>query len=333
MKKNIVLVATVFFTITLFTLIIGCGQTNNGTASTTSTTSDSTGRTWAQAVTTNYTTRDSAPCVVFNNKIFVLGGYKSSGPTSEVIYSSDGVTWGAYVATWPPREKCSAVVHDSAIWIFGGARSSQVFSDVWKSDATGLIWTQVTPDASDVGSREFDFNSMVSYGNKLWVGGGDDGNDNDYKDVWSSANGIDWEQEKIFIGAWASFYTFNGSLYFSDILGLNPTTVEVFSYNGSTWSVSTSEYQSSFFQSNPIAHDSKLWQLGAFTAPNQTTNEVWSSTNGTGWTCVTRGASWARRDRAATASFLGKLWIMGGRIKVEPGPDVKYKDVWYSPSN
>ena len=82
------------------------------------------GSTWTQATSAAaWPARDAHTTVVFNNKMWVIGGV--SGSTTclhDVWYSSDGATWtqATSAAGWSIRHALTSVVFDYKIWIMGG---------------------------------------------------------------------------------------------------------------------------------------------------------------------------------------------------------------------
>jgi len=69
-------------------------------------------------------------------------------------------------------------------------------------------------------------------------------------------------------------------------------------------------------------YDGKLWVLGGEDAMGRSFNDVWCTTNGSGWIRVDSAAPWAPRFRLTSAVLDDKLWIMGG------GGFGSYNDVW-----
>ncbi|MGK4277507.1 hypothetical protein, partial [Escherichia coli] len=65
-----------------------------------------------------------------------------------------------------------------------------------------------------------------------------------------------------------------------------------------------------------MAFNGQMWVLGGDTrAPyNGTgpTNDVWSSSNGVTWACLTNAAPWSARSFFGAVAFNGQMWVMGG---------------------
>lgn len=79
----------------------------------------------------------------------------------------------------------------------------------------------------------------------------------------------------------------------------------------------------------------KMWMMGGWyngrLEGRSASNRVWSSENGKDWSLVTEKAGWSARCAAATVSFKGKMWILGGTSAYYYGEkDSLLNDVWYS---
>jgi len=124
-------------------------------------------------------------CIVFDQKMWVLGG-------TGVWSSTDGVTWTQAVAT-PPfgyRAGATVAVFNNAMYLVAGYRSDQGMwvSDVWTS-TDGITWTQATADA---GFAARSGHVSLVYANKLWVLGGEDSHNGALHDVYQSSDGVSW---------------------------------------------------------------------------------------------------------------------------------------------
>jgi hypothetical protein len=141
--------------------------------------------------------RHGHTAVVFNNKIWVMGGQtedNESGdymPLNDIWSSTDGLNWTKELehAPWAARSMHTATVFNNKIWVMGGG-----FNDVWSS-VDGIHWIEETEGAPwelRWGHVSFVFN------NKLWVVGGFNYYpevSTVYADAWSSSDGENWTQE------------------------------------------------------------------------------------------------------------------------------------------
>jgi hypothetical protein len=135
--------------------------------------------------------------VVFNNKMWVFGGYSSNPddfrPTALSEWSSDGLSWTLTgEAPWGPRYASAAVVFGGKVWLLGGTMWEAAYAenDVWNSP-DGLSWTQVTSAAP--WAKRFYHTSVVAEG-KMWVMGGQGVDGAPLNDVWSSPDGLNWTE-------------------------------------------------------------------------------------------------------------------------------------------
>ena len=75
--------------------------------------------------------------VVYNNKIWVMGGrVPGGGDFSGVWWSDDGIDWNLATdnAAWPPRNLHSSLAFDNKMWVVGGGK----VNDIWFSSSTAL---------------------------------------------------------------------------------------------------------------------------------------------------------------------------------------------------
>ncbi|OGV36376.1 MAG: hypothetical protein A2020_02560 [Lentisphaerae bacterium GWF2_45_14] len=145
--------------------------------------------------------RGQAGCVVFNDKIWVMGGRKGGELLNDVWSSSDAINWKCEVehAPWAGRQFHNApLVFDDKIWIIGGAMIGSsyhpflAYNDVWNSK-DGIHWQQVIEHAPWK-ARIWSFS--VVYRNHLWLIGGFRSEPvwENLGDVWYSSDGVRWEQ-------------------------------------------------------------------------------------------------------------------------------------------
>jgi formylglycine-generating enzyme required for sulfatase activity len=148
----------------------------------------------AAGTNTHFEKRIGHAAVVFNNKMWVIGGY--SGETfaykNDLWHSSDGASWTKAAATAPfnGRAHHSVVVFNNKMYLIGGVDDTGSFSDVMSS-SDGETWTPV------VNIANFDRrsgHSCIIFNNKLWVIGGASPSILYNNDVWSSADGVTWDR-------------------------------------------------------------------------------------------------------------------------------------------
>lgn len=68
-----------------------------------------------------------------------------------------------------------------------------------------------------------------------------------------------------------------------------------------------------------LVFNDKMWMMGGWyngrLEDRSASNSVWSSTDGKNWNLETKEAKWSQRCAAATVTFKGKMWILGGTTK------------------
>jgi len=285
--------------------------------------------------------------VVFNNKVWVMGGYAASGVKNDIwsTPSSNGADWTQAVtssARWSPRATAASVVFKDKIWIMGGFdRDFTILDDIWFStNKSASQWTKVTttnswPKRQGLAAAVFKMNGT----SKIFVSGGLSDNNNQvyYNDVWSSSNGVDWTQvtsNSPWIGRrYHQMLSFNNKLWVIGGLdsrnnGLNDVW---YSTNGADWTqVTTSSIPWTGRGMHKVAiKGNKMWLTGGVRYSADSTpsmiymNDVWKSSNGIDWTLVNSAAPWGVRSGHTSVSADDKLWVMGGGLGL-PG----YNDVW-----
>lgn len=148
---------------------------------------------------------DLSMSVVFDEKMWFMGGWfngrlpgHSAG--NEVWSSTDGKAWhqAAKAAAWSPRLAAGLVVFKDKMWLLGGTENyyfgdeKSLKNDVWYS-ADGKDWKLATAEA---GWSPRAYHQAVVLNDRIFVlGGGNYVPEYHAKnDVWSSADGVHWEQ-------------------------------------------------------------------------------------------------------------------------------------------
>ncbi|MBL7996062.1 T9SS type A sorting domain-containing protein [bacterium] len=213
--------------------------------------------------------------VVFENKIWIIGGdYNDGSYKNDVWNSSDGVSWNKVLdnAPWGGRVSAYISIFNNKIWLMGGEEAQtlgdSVYNDIWNTD-DGINWQRVVAEAPWA-PRSMVLGSAV-LNNKIWIYGGGKYNDPKeyYHDVWSSSDGIVW-----------------------DSVNVSPP------------------WQQRVFV-NIVSFDDKLWVLDGYN--NGDLSDVWYSSDGTSWTQLP-DTPWPARHAASVAVFDSSLWITAGRL-------------------
>ena len=281
------------------------------------------GSTWQQAVrNAAWPIRGNYTSLVYDNKMWVLGGLWGGFYRNDVWYSTDGINWVQATddANWSGRFSHTSLVYDNKMWLLGGnARFYE--NDVWYS-TDGINWEEATDNAG-WSSREG--HTSLVYDNKMWVIGGYDGfNKND---VWDSTDGINWRQVTESAG-WSVRYShtslvydnkmwllggYNNTNYFNDVW---------YSTDGNNWEVARVNADWSAGGHTSLVYDNKMWLLGG--SDGSFKNDIWSSTNGINWVQATASAAWSSRSGHTSLIYDNKMWVLGG------SDGTNKNDVWYA---
>lgn len=148
--------------------------------------------------TAGWSTRKGMFGAGFNGFLWAMGGLNSDGVTynHDVWKSADGISWSQITASapWTARAYSQSIVFNGQLWVMGGISSGNVYNkDVW-STSDGITWTQQNASAWP-GRANF---GITIFNSLLWVAGGQAAGaidaDGSLNDVWSSSDGITWNQ-------------------------------------------------------------------------------------------------------------------------------------------
>ena len=259
--------------------------------------------------------RDGAGALVYNGRMWLIGGWnpgdKAHFPricNNEVWSSSDGAEWTLVKPNtfldrsfdpetdWEGRHTAGYAVHNGRMWIVGGdANQGYYMSDVWSS-TDGEAWTYVNKGQPvPWGPRVLHY--CLAFKDRIWVMGGQTipqfGKGEDeifYRDIWTSADGVTWEQVHPKEPFWPQRGMIGGSVVFRDRM----------------WILGGGTYDTP-----------KIRQRKFF-------NDVWSSADGVDWECHLESAPWAPRQYHEVAVFDDRMWVLEG------SSGRNRKDVWYS---
>ncbi len=279
---------------------------------------------WQQALATTtsperWATRKAHQTVVFNNRLWVLGGIDNDdNRLNDVWSSSNGTNWAMATADagWTARYYHTSVVFNNRMWVLGGLLyGSIVRNDIWDS-TNGADWNRVK-DNNNIGWETRYLHSSVVFDGKIWVLGGYDGSNNK-NDVWYSADGINWSEATSDAG-WSARWG-HSSVVFDDkiwVLGGNAGGHKNdvwYSADGINWTRATTNaaWEARNFHTS-VVFDDKIWVLGGQNALRSRLNDVWYSSNGADWSRLTAELSWDARDGHSSVVFDDKIWVLGGQ--------------------
>ena len=279
---------------------------------------------WRQATgSAGWSNRASHTSLVFDNKMWVLGGDIFGPRSNEVWHSADGVNWvqATGSAGWSARNGHTSLVYDNKMWVLGGFDGSNVKNDVWYS-TDGINWVQATGNADWLARNG---HTSLVYDNKMWVIGGYDGNRKN--DVWYSTDGINWEQTTGSAN-WSSRWNHTSLVYDNKmwVIGGYDGSYKNdvwYSTNGINWEQATGNAAwASRNNHTSLVYDNKMWVLGGYDGLRK--NDVWYSTNGINWEQATGSASWPIRRSHTSLVYDNKMWVLGGY------DDLRKNDVWFT---
>jgi hypothetical protein len=145
----------------------------------------------------NYPGRIFRGVIVFDGKIWLLGGYDGRNYFNDVWNSTDGVTWTQVIerAAWSPRTVGTTIVFNGRMFIIGGGviDGDTVIDpgstrEIWSSP-DGKEWTKVTGELPAMSGG-----SPIVFDGKLWlVGANRDGAFG--RSSLVSSDGVTWTDE------------------------------------------------------------------------------------------------------------------------------------------
>ncbi len=272
---------------------------------------------WIQfAPNAPFAPRDGAGALVFDQKLWLLGGWnprdKQHFPricNNEVWSSTNGEAWSLIkpntfldanfdsTKDWEGRHTAGYVVFENKMWVVGGDPIQGHYqSDVWNS-TDGKIWRQVNRGAPVPWSPRVLHHTLV-FKNKIWLMGGQTlppfapAKEIFYRDIWNSADGVHWKPIEPREPYWSARGMIGGSVVFKNRM----------------WILGGGTYDT------PKVPDRNFY------------NDVWSSADGVDWTRHLDAAPWSPREYHDVAVFDNRMWVLEGYGKTGGNRN----DVWYS---
>jgi hypothetical protein len=210
------------------------------------------GATWSKHVPSNgviFSPRAGHEAVVFNGRIWVIGGSDNVTRYNDVWSSADGGTWvlEQQHAAFTPRYMHTVAALNNALWLYAGydtpngTTPSVGVQDAWRS-TDGRIWTkQATPQFAARAEQAMTvFNGAIilaaGISNDSYFGS------TRYNDVWSTTDGVTWQPLR-------TAAPFSGRM--------NPILIN---------------------------HNNQLYLIGGFSVSR--THDVWRSNNGSDWSAA-----------------------------------------------
>jgi hypothetical protein len=104
------------------------------------------------------------------------------------------------------------------------------------------------------------------------------------------------------------------------------------SVDGATWTRLPDAPWEGRHTAGYVVHDGKIWIVGGDAIQRHYQDDVWNSSDGVHWNCVTNEVPWKARVLHYTVAHDGRIWVLGGQSlpQFAPGDEVFYNDVWCS---
>lgn len=246
--------------------------------------------------------RDGAGALVLQNKMWLIGGWNPSDKkhfprtcNNEVWNSTNGLAWSLVKSNsflndtfdptldWEGRHTAGYAVFKNMIWILGGDPIQGHYqSDIWNS-VDAITWHNVSSKAPVPWSPRVLHHTVV-FRDKIWIMGGQTlppfapAEEKFYRDIWNSGDGVHWQEVRPREPYWSARGLIGGSAVFKDRI----------------WILGGGTYDT------PKVPQRKFY------------NDVWSSADGTNWTCHLAAAPWSPREYHDVAVFDDRLWILEG---------------------
>lgn len=175
------------------------------------------------------------------------------------------------------RTGAGIVVFKDRIWVIAGEESLEWKSDVWSS-SDGKEWTLENPAAPFPGRYN---HQIFVFNDRLWVIGGSDDNFSQLKDIWTSLDGVTWEEQLISerrgFSPVSLTYVFKNRLWLAFGENRDLWSTE----DGETWQLEVDRYLYPSGAKDIVECNEKLWLFNKSGAADG--GRVWSSEDGIRW--------------------------------------------------
>lgn len=267
------------------------------------------------AVNRPWPARDSAGELVFDNHLWLFGGYTPK-VISDVWRSGDGVDWQQM-----PDMPATDGVNIPMRWVYNGA--------MWVTSQRGELLRSVDGSRWEIVTGNLPWLVRKTAGTavflgKMWVIGGVD-QDGRKNDVWSSTDGANWTRE-LEHAPWSPRQLWDNVVVHRDCLWVVGGGVQRYhpakwcrdvwcSPDGKHWELVTEQAPWSGRQWNScVSYRDRLWMLGGYQSEPKwvNLNDVWWSDNGDQWQQLKTPTIWSPRHELSPYVMDGKLWVVAG---------------------
>lgn len=233
--------------------------------------------------------RHTAGYALHRGQMWIVGGDCIQGHYQQDVWNSaDGTNWEIVLRTvpWGPRVLHYTLVFDDRLWVMGGqtlpqfAPADEVFyNDVWSS-RDGVAWKRVAEEAP--WSRRGMIGGSVVFEHRMWILGGgtydtpDSPKRSFYNDVWSSSDGIHWQQH-LEQAPWHprqyhDVAVFDGKMWLLEGWNRSNRNDVWYSADGENWKELPGTPWLPRHAASVFVHDDALWVV----AGNNMTSDVWT---------------------------------------------------------
>ena len=286
------------------------------------------GITWTQAPMPVWYARANFSATVFQERIYVIGGFSPPNQYADISYTSDGVLWSTNAGGAPfgHRQGHQTVVFNNQLFLIAGYQNDASFvgltNDVWSS-SDGATWTQLTTAAA-FSPREG--HTVVVGNNGMYLYGG--GNGVAMDDVWFSVDGITWTN--LTMAATGTGRKVHSSMFFQNkiyiIGGVDSSTTPLndvwSSPDGQTWTLeNAAAWAAGRYDMASTIYNNQMWLIGGIMGVTIDAN-VYSSSDGITWTLITVAPGFSNRGGAEAVTFktpstvdqyrYDTMWLLGG---------------------
>ena len=235
--------------------------------------------------------RHTAGYVVHQDRMWIIGGDANQGHYQNDVWSSDdGSSWTRVSAgshlPWAPRALHYTLAFADRIWVMGGQTLPQFapadqryYDDIWNS-TDGVNWERIIPRGPSWSHRGMIGGSVV-FEDRMWILGGGVYDTPErptrtfYSDVWSSGDGVNWEQH-LDCAPWEA-RQYHETAVFDDRMWLLEGWRETnrndvwYSANGTDWAELPDTPWNPRHAASVFVYDGALWMV----AGNNMEKDVW----------------------------------------------------------
>jgi hypothetical protein len=258
----------------------------------------------------DYSGRAGHGLVVFQDKLWLIGGYNLEGSHADVWYSSGGKNWIRQTNTAPfgKRSNHQTVVFKDKLYVIGGhSDTGDYLNDVWSFD--GNNWVQETNEAGFLPRSSMN----LAFLNSKWILVGGLNRDQIQPfldDVWESDDLVNWVKRKDSIDLYEAhsqtLIEFDNKLWLTGLDGIR------YSLDGINWSIPKENptIYSPRYAHDAISFNGSMWVFGGFDGESR--NDIYRTEDGVHWDKLRENAEFSPRSDHSVEEFNGRLWLIGG---------------------